>query len=76
VWSMCGSPVLGLGRSLGTRILRAPGRVEISRGDPVGLRSRKGKVLGRDVLFYGRWLAGHERSHLRQIERIVNTMQT
>ncbi len=33
-----------------------------------------GKVLERTVLFYGRWLAGHERPHLKQIKRIVNTM--
>lgn len=31
-----------------------------------------GKVLERTVLFYGRWLAGHERSHVKQVERIVN----
>ena len=30
-----------------------------------------GKVLERTVLFYGRWLAGHERTHIKQIERIV-----
>lgn len=33
-----------------------------------------GKVLERTVLFYGRWLAGHERTHVKQVERIVNTM--
>jgi len=33
-----------------------------------------GKVLERTVLFYGRWLAGHERTHVKQIKRIVNTM--
>ena len=33
-----------------------------------------GAVLERNVLFYGRWLAGHERSHIKQIERIVNSM--
>ena len=33
-----------------------------------------GAVLERNVLFYGRWLAGHERSHVKQVERIVNTM--
>ena len=33
-----------------------------------------GKVLERTVLFYGRWLAGHERPHVKQIERIVKTM--
>jgi hypothetical protein len=35
-----------------------------------------GKVLERTVLFYGRWLAGHERTHVKQIDRIVNTMHT
>jgi hypothetical protein len=34
-----------------------------------------GKVLERTVLFYAQWLAGHERTHLKQIERIVNTMR-
>jgi hypothetical protein len=34
-----------------------------------------GAVLERTVLFYGRWLAGHERPHVRQVERIVNTMR-
>jgi DinB superfamily len=33
-----------------------------------------GKVLKRTVLFYAQWLAGHERQHVKQIERIVNTM--
>ena len=33
-----------------------------------------GKVLERTVLFYAQWLAGHERQHVKQIERIVNTM--
>lgn len=33
-----------------------------------------GKVLERTVLFYARWIAGHERPHVKQIERIVNTM--
>jgi hypothetical protein len=37
--------------------------------------SGAGKVLERTVLFYARWLAGHERPHVKQIERIVNTMQ-
>ncbi len=30
-----------------------------------------GKVLERTVLFYGRWLARHERQHVKQVERIV-----
>ena len=33
-----------------------------------------GKPLERTMLFYARWLAGHERPHLKQIKRIVNTM--
>ncbi len=33
-----------------------------------------GKVLERTVLFYARWLAGHERPHVKQVQRIVNTM--
>ena len=31
-----------------------------------------GKVLQRTVLFYGRWLAGHERPHVKQIAHIVS----
>jgi len=34
-----------------------------------------GKVLERTVLFYGRWLASHERPHVKQVERIVSTMR-
>ena len=32
-----------------------------------------GKALERTVLFYGQWLAGHERQHVKQVEHIVNT---
>ena len=32
-----------------------------------------GKALERTVLFYAEWLARHERPHVKQIERIVNT---
>ena len=35
-----------------------------------------GKPLVRTVLYYADRLARHERPHLKQIERIVNTMQT
>jgi hypothetical protein len=31
-----------------------------------------GAVLERTVLFYAQWLARHERTHVKQIERIVN----
>jgi len=30
-----------------------------------------GAKLERSVLFYGRWLAGHERPHIKQIAHIV-----
>jgi len=33
-----------------------------------------GKVLERTVLFYGQWMAGHERPHVKQIERIVDAL--
>jgi hypothetical protein len=33
-----------------------------------------GKPLERTVLFYAQWLARHERPHIKQIERIVNTV--
>lgn len=33
-----------------------------------------GSVLERNVLFYGRWLAGHERVHVKQIGRIAKTI--
>ena len=32
-----------------------------------------GRVLERTVLSYAQWLARHERPHVKQIERIVNT---
>jgi hypothetical protein len=35
-----------------------------------------GAVLERTVLFYARWLAGHERPHVKQIERIAKTIRT
>lgn len=34
-----------------------------------------GKPLVRTVHSYAQWLATHERPHVKQIERIVNTMQ-
>jgi hypothetical protein len=34
-----------------------------------------GKVLERSVLFYAQWIARHERPHLKQIQRIVNTLR-
>ena len=35
-----------------------------------------GKPLERTVQFYAQWLAKHERSHLKQFKRIMNTMHT
>jgi hypothetical protein len=34
-----------------------------------------GKALNRTVFFYAQWLATHERSHLKQIQRIVSAIQ-
>ena len=34
-----------------------------------------GKVLERSVLFYARWLAEHERPHVKQIARLTDTMR-
>jgi hypothetical protein len=34
-----------------------------------------GKPLGRTVLFYAQWLARHERTHYKQIEHIIQTVQ-
>jgi hypothetical protein len=33
-----------------------------------------GKALERTVLFYARWLAEHERPHVKQVARLVTTM--
>jgi hypothetical protein len=33
-----------------------------------------GAVLMRTVLFYGRWMAGHERPHVKQVARIVGSL--
>jgi DinB superfamily len=33
-----------------------------------------GAVLQRTVLSYAQWLARHERPHVKQVERIVNSM--
>jgi hypothetical protein len=34
-----------------------------------------GKVLERTVLLYAQWLARHERPHVKQVARIVNTLR-
>ncbi len=34
-----------------------------------------GKVLERTVLVYAQWMAGHERPHLKQIDRMVSTLR-
>ena len=33
-----------------------------------------GKILERTVMSYAQWLARHERPHIKQIERLVNTV--
>ena len=35
-----------------------------------------GKALERTVLFYARWLAEHERPHVKQVARLVDMMRT
>jgi hypothetical protein len=35
-----------------------------------------GPARERTVLFYGQWLARHERAHVKHIRRMVNTMRT
>jgi DinB superfamily len=35
-----------------------------------------GRVLERTVQFYAQWLAQHERSHRRQLQRIVDSVRT
>ena len=35
-----------------------------------------GKTLERTVMFYARWLAEHERPHVKQVARLVDTMRT
>lgn len=35
-----------------------------------------GRALERTVLFYAQWLARHERSHVKQVVRIVDAMRT
>jgi len=34
-----------------------------------------GQVFERTVLYYAEWMARHERPHVKQIERIVNTIR-
>ncbi len=35
-----------------------------------------GEPLERSILFYASWLAGHERSHVKQVKQIVDTLHT
>jgi hypothetical protein len=35
-----------------------------------------GKALERTVMFYARWLAEHERPHVKQVARLVDVMRT
>jgi DinB family protein len=34
-----------------------------------------GAPLKRHALFYGRWMAGHERAHLKQIAKMVSALK-
>ena len=34
-----------------------------------------GAPLTRDALFYGRWMAGHERTHLKQIAKMASVLE-
>jgi len=34
-----------------------------------------GAPLRRDALFYGRWMAGHERAHLKQIAKMASALE-
>lgn len=34
-----------------------------------------GAPLRRDPLFYGRWMAGHERAHLKQIAKMASALE-
>jgi hypothetical protein len=52
-------------------VLEALPRKGWSRGATV---TGAGAVLQRTVLSYAQWLARHERTHVKQIERIVKTM--
>lgn len=54
------------------RALRPLPRIRWSRTSTV---SGAGSLLVRDVLFYGRWMAGHERSHVKQIARITSRLR-
>ena len=40
-----------------------------------GLVTGAGKPRERTVQMYAQWLANHEQSHIRQIERIVNSLR-
>jgi uncharacterized damage-inducible protein DinB len=55
------------------QVLKPLGPEEWSR---VATVTGAGKPLVRTVHFYAQWLARHERPHIKQIERIVNTMHT
>lgn len=35
-----------------------------------------GKVIERTALFYAQWLVRHERPHVKQIDRLANTLRT
>jgi len=74
-------PTLAFRPSLRSFAIQRAALLDVLEPLPPGAWSRTakvtgaGKVLERNVLFYGRWLAGHERSHVKQIESIVKAIQ-
>ncbi|MBI3522480.1 MAG: DinB family protein [Chloroflexi bacterium] len=75
-------PELELRRSLRSFARQRAGLLAVLRPLPRKGWSRTatvtgaGAVLERTVLSYAQWLARHERTHVKQIERIVSTMRT
>ena len=70
-----------------TRSLRTFGRQRAELLDVLRLAARgdwlltvtvtgAGAPLKRDALFYGRWMAGHERAHLKQIAKMASALET
>lgn len=54
-------------------VLRPAGRGDWLRAVTV---TGAGAPLKRDALFYGRWMAGHERAHLKQIAKMASALET
>ncbi len=73
-------PALEFRQSLGSFAAQRAGLLAILEPLPPESWSRAatvtgaGKPLERTVLFYAQWMARHERSHIKQIERAVTIM--